>query len=114
MGYFNVTDIIKDTPERLWKRYHSIGFITYDDFIDYYKGHDVGYGIMVREFIRFSTPLYPKQHDPSFRAPQSYCYIDNVETISWFINLVRTIETQFKSRLVEKNFCLLWLSNKKC
>jgi len=83
LGYFNVTDIIKDTPERLWKRYHSIGFITYDDFIDYYKGHDVGYGIMVREFIRFSKPLDPKQHDPSFRAPQSYCYIDNVETISW-------------------------------
>lgn len=83
MGYFNVTEIIKDTPERLWKQYHSIGFITYEDFMDYYKGHDVGYGIMVREFIRFSKPLDPKQHDPSFRAPQSYCYIDNVETISW-------------------------------
>lgn len=83
MGYFNVTDIIKDTPERLWKRYHSIGFITYDDFMDYYKGHAVGFGIMVREFIAFSKPLDPKKYDPSFRAPQSYCYIDNVEIISW-------------------------------
>jgi predicted transcriptional regulator len=83
LGYFNITEIIKDTPERLWKQYHHIGFITYDDFKDYYKGHDVGYGIIVQKFISFSKPLDPKKHDSSFRAPQSYCYIDNVETISW-------------------------------
>lgn len=83
LGYFKVTDIIKDTPNKLWDKYQSIGCITHEDFEEYYKGHEFGYGIIIQSFVPFSEPLDPKKHDSSFRAPQSYCYIDNVETISW-------------------------------
>lgn len=86
IGYFNVTKIIKDTPDRLWKRFQNIGGISYKEYEKYYKGHNVGYGIVIKKFIPYSNPIDPIKQEPTFRAPQSYCYIDNIVTIKWLEN----------------------------
>ena len=83
IGYFNKTSIVEATPDKLWEDFSQVGLISKTDFQNYYKMHEVGYGIEIKKFIHFAEPIDPKDYDPKFRAPQSYCYIDNVEEIDW-------------------------------
>lgn len=82
-GYFKVTDIIEDTPEKIWSQFGDVGCISKERFEDYYKTQRVGFGIIINEFKSFISPVNPKLIDINFKAPQSYCYIDNIETLKW-------------------------------
>ncbi len=83
VGYFEITKIVEDTPVNLWLRYSEAGCISKKDFFEYYKDCSKGTGIIISNFRKFVTPLNPKYIDSTFKAPQSYCYIDNVEIIKW-------------------------------
>lgn len=83
IGFFEVSEIDEDAPSNLWNKYHHVGGIIKDDFEKYYKGHSTGYGIHIKKFYTFVEHIDPRKFDPDFRAPQSYCYIDNVEFLNW-------------------------------
>lgn len=83
IGFFEKSEIDVDTPENLWNKYHQVGVIIKEEYEEYYKGHYFGYAIHINNFYSFAEPLDPLMFDPSFRAPQSYCYIDNVEFLNW-------------------------------
>ena len=83
VGYFNVTNVIVDTPIKVWNKYEKVGGIRKEKYDDYYKNSKCAYAIEIEKFFSFSTPLNPQDFDKSFRPPQSFCYVDNVEFLNW-------------------------------
>lgn len=83
VGYFKVTKIRVNTPAVIWNRYEKVGGISKDSYEDYYKNSKQAYAIEIDQFFRFPEPLNPQGYDSSFRPPQSFCYVDNVEFLSW-------------------------------
>ena len=82
IGSFPISKIQKGSPLEIWKKYSEVGCIDKMRFDDYYQGHDIAYGIEIASFQKFCKAINPKDIDSEFRAPQSYCYIDNVEFIN--------------------------------
>lgn len=83
IGYFDVEDVVCDSPNLLWQKYSHIGCIERKSFFDYFKGKSQGFGVMIKKFHPLADLKNPKEFDNSFRAPQSFCYIDNVEFLNW-------------------------------
>ncbi len=83
IGYFKVRHIEKGTPQEIWDRYSDVGCISKQKFDTYYIGHELAYGIEISSFYGYEHPLDPCDFDSSFRAPQSYCYVDNIEFLNW-------------------------------
>lgn len=87
IGYFQVRDIVCDTPNNLWTRFSRIGCISRCDYHKYFEGHSKAHCIRIDDYVKFKEYKDPKQFDPDFRAPQSYCYIDNVVFMDWLKKL---------------------------
>lgn len=83
VGYFEVNKIVKDTPTNLWLKYSDVGCISKEDYFQYYDKKAYGYGIEINKMIVFDHPLNVLDFDKNFKAPQSYCYIDNVRLLKW-------------------------------
>lgn len=83
IGCFHVKGIACDTPENIWRQYSDVGCIDQEKFYKYYKGKSKAYGILIERFEKFESHKDPKDFDESFRAPQSFSYIDNVEQLKW-------------------------------
>lgn len=83
VGYFEVTNIIVDTPTKIWEQYEEVGGIRKEKYDDYYKNSKQAYAIEIDKFFSFSDSLNPQEFDSSFRPPQSFCYVDNVEFLNW-------------------------------
>lgn len=83
IGFFEVENIVSESPILLWQKYASVGCIDKKSFFDYFKGKKLGYGILIKKFQLLSFPKDPKEFDNAFRAPQSFCYLDNVVFLNW-------------------------------
>ena len=83
IGYFKIVHIEKGTPQEIWDKYSAVGCISKQKFDTYYTGHKFAYGIEISAFGSYDMPLNPYEFNPSFRAPQSYCYVDNIEFLNW-------------------------------
>ena len=77
-GYFTIKTIDKDAPKALWEKYNKVGGIEKNSFFDYYSSKSEGYSILIDKVVKFDKPKNPKDLDPSFRAPQSFCYWDKI------------------------------------
>jgi len=75
VGEFEVSEIIRDTPESLWDRTYSYAGVNRDFFFQYFTGRDYAYAICVRYAIKYKVPLNPKDILLNFVAPQSFMYI---------------------------------------
>jgi predicted transcriptional regulator len=86
IGYFEVSYIDEDTPEKLWSRYKEVGGIVYEDFKDYYSSSDKGIVIGVGEVCTLSSPLPLSILDQSLTVPQSFSYlsIDALKILSQY------------------------------
>ncbi len=76
VGFFRVSKIIKDTPEKLWQDFKHIGFVEKESLFDYYSGHEYGLAIHVGKVKRVNKPFSLakiKRQNP----PQSFTYLDN-------------------------------------
>lgn len=76
IGYFTVKRIINDTPSMVWDLTHEYGGISKNQFLNYFKGHDVAHAIEIDEVVQLDTPFNPKQVIQGFTAPQNFCYVD--------------------------------------
>lgn len=76
VGEFEIDEIIKDCPSKLWKITKSFAGITQDFFESYFDGRDAGYAIGVKKAIRYEKPLDLKSFLPKGIPPQSFCYLD--------------------------------------
>lgn len=76
VGYFTSTQIIQDSPDKLWKRCKDWAGIEKKDFFEYFADRDIGFALEISNLKRFKTPIDPRERFPSFTPPQSYYYID--------------------------------------
>lgn len=80
VGYFTFSDIVEDTPENLWKTFYKVGGIEKADFFDYYKEAEKGFGIVIKEVVKFKNEIDPIEFIENFTAPQSYIYLEKYRT----------------------------------
>lgn len=76
VGYFTFSNIVEDTPENLWKTFKKVGGINKDDFFEYYKETEKGFGIVIKEVVKFEVEKDPIEFIENFTAPQSYVYLE--------------------------------------
>jgi len=76
VGYFTFSNIVEDTPENLWKTFQKVGGINKDDFFEYYKETEKGFGIVIKEVVKFEVEKDPMEFIENFTAPQSYVYLE--------------------------------------
>lgn|SRR5690554_4067279 len=81
VGYFTFSDIVEDTPENLWKTFYKVGGIKKADFFDYYKEAEKGFGIVIKEVVKFKNEIDPIEFIENFTAPQSYIYLDKRNSV---------------------------------
>lgn len=75
VGTFSVGDIIENCPKILWNEFKNVSGIKESEFFKYFKEKDKGYAIQINKLNEFKNPVNPKDINPDFRAPQSFCYI---------------------------------------
>jgi predicted transcriptional regulator len=73
-GEFDVTGIISDTVEALWKRTGRQAGIDRKAFFKYFSGKGVGYAIEIGDVRKYKTPLALGDAF-GIRAPQSFVYV---------------------------------------
>lgn len=76
VGMFTIENIIKDRPNNLWNKLKKYSGVEEEDFFNYFKNHNIGFAIEIENMELFEKPFDPFQEIPSFKAPQSYYYID--------------------------------------
>ena len=78
VGIIQVGEIIEDTPIALWSRCKQNAGIKEKAFLEYFKGKNQGIAIVIKDYIKFETPIDPYKVNSGFTAPQSYAYLDNI------------------------------------
>lgn len=76
IGYFTISKIVEDSPQKLWERFNNVGGINETDFYDYYKGVEMGYSIVIDKVYSFENGIDPIDFIEKFSAPQSYIYVE--------------------------------------
>jgi len=71
---FSILSIVKDTPRRLWRRFHTQSGLTEKEFFKYFKGCKHGHAIKISDLIPFQPIVDPFVEIPNFNPPQSFCY----------------------------------------
>lgn len=82
VGGFAVKSVVSAKPEALWKQVGRNSGLTKHQFIEYYSGTSVGFGIQVAKVWRLGASLsLPKlrQWWPSFIPPQGFRYLRSSE-----------------------------------
>ena len=60
----------------LWEETQYEGGISIKEFYEYFKGHDYGFAIRIKNPIRYDEPLDIKEHF-NLNPPQNFCYLKN-------------------------------------
>lgn len=76
VGELFIEYILNDSPDSIWSSTQEDSGITYSFFQEYFGDRSEGYAIKIARAVLYETPYDPTQQDSSFRAPQSFCYID--------------------------------------
>lgn len=81
VGYFEVDKIVIDDPINLWIQFGKKGCIDKNRFYDYFKNHREGCAICIKRYVKLrqKVDIFDVfDMNIKARAPQNYCYIDNV------------------------------------
>ena len=76
VGYFEVNEIICESPQELWNSFSEVSGIPKKDFFKYYANSNEGFAIKIDNLHIFEEYIDMSQYD-DFRAPQSFCYVEN-------------------------------------
>lgn len=75
VGFFDVEDVVSDTPESLWARYGGVAGIDAIRFRAYFSSRSTGHAIGVAVAYRLIEPVPLSQLLPAGRPPQSFQYL---------------------------------------
>lgn len=81
VGYFEVGEIICDSPIELWNSFSEVSGISKKDFFKYYEGSKEGFAIRIDNLHIFDEFIDMDKYD-DFKAPQSFCYVENNECLT--------------------------------
>ncbi|MFZ3059227.1 MAG: hypothetical protein WA102_05745 [Candidatus Methanoperedens sp.] len=72
---FEIEQILKGSPEKIWKLCNKYAGISKNDFFDYFKNSDVAYAIEIGNVDSFLNPIDPHHIIEDFKPPQSFYYV---------------------------------------
>jgi predicted transcriptional regulator len=75
VGWFRIEDVVEDTPQGLWRRFHDCAGIDRDSYLSYFDSAKRAFGIRVRHAVRLAEPAPLGAIDQSLIAPQSFRYL---------------------------------------
>lgn len=76
VGRATVKKVEAHPLEQLWTKIGHKSGITFDYFLEYFNGKDIGYGLVLKDIERFTNPyhLTSLREQLDFYPPQSYMY----------------------------------------
>lgn len=77
IGTFTIGKIIKGTPKELWNQCSDFAGIKNECFFNYFWNKQQGFAIKIENLKIFSKSIDPYSLITDFKAPQSFCYIDD-------------------------------------
>jgi predicted transcriptional regulator len=76
----DVEDVVRASPQRLWRHCTSLGGgLTAHELADYFDGKAHGYAVLLGEVRKFKKPVDPRILFKTFSAPQSFRYLTATE-----------------------------------
>lgn len=81
VGEFELGNVIEGKPREIWQQTHAYSGISKSYFDEYFTNHTIGFALEIKEIRIYPNPINPYKRDKSFRAPQSFCYIDNIASL---------------------------------
>ena len=76
VGFFNAS-CTKASPDYVWKYTGAWGGIGRDEFFKYFEGKKKAFCYNIYGFVKFAKPV-PLEYFGLKRAPQSFCYLENI------------------------------------
>lgn len=81
VGEFELGSVIEGKPLDLWQQTKAYSGISKTCFDEYFTNHLVGFALEIKSLRKYSNPINPYLRDKSFRAPQSFCYIESISSL---------------------------------
>ncbi len=76
VGEFKIGHIWAKHPEELWEQTKQASGINKKFFDEYFTDREVAYAIEIKDLKKYEEPIDPYKKDSSFKAPQSFKYLD--------------------------------------
>lgn len=76
IGSFEVGEIEKDKPIKLWQEYEGLRGINREEFEKYFGAKDSGIAIQVRRTNKFDNPVTLEAFCGTSNPPQNFQYLD--------------------------------------
>lgn len=76
VGEFKIGCILARHPEEIWEKTKQASGINKKFFDEYFNNRKVAYAIEITELKKYDEPIDPYKKDRSFKAPQSFKYLD--------------------------------------
>jgi len=76
---FFIKQILEDHPRILWENCKDFSGIEKTEFFQYFGGREKGVAIEFSGVKFYTRPIDPKEVFSKFVAPQSFCYIEDIE-----------------------------------
>lgn len=80
VGMATVNRVECASPRVLWTRHGAVSGLTRSEFLEYFRGRDVGYGIVLADVRILDEPVSLqaiRRLVPKFHPPQSYHYLSD-------------------------------------
>lgn len=79
VGEFRIKQIIKDSPQEIWRKTGMVSGISKQRFDQYFEGKKTGFALQIMEPLLYDEPIDPKTMFRAFVAPQSFRYLEENE-----------------------------------
>ncbi len=77
VGEFKLGEILHCPINHLWAKTREYAGVDYGRFCSYFEAQNEGYALEIEEVKAYKNPVDPWKAFDGFRAPQSFCYIDD-------------------------------------
>lgn len=76
VGEVYVSNILKDTPEKIWNKTYKNAGIEKNKFMKYFKNHEFAYAYVLENPVKYDRQISLQELNIS-SAPQSYLYLSD-------------------------------------
>jgi predicted transcriptional regulator len=77
VGIVQIKKIYCEKPRTLWRKTKDGAGISYEFFLEYFSGKDIGYALEIGNTRWFTKPIPLKKIKKDLKPPQSFFYIDD-------------------------------------
>ena len=76
---FRPESLHEDHPKKLWKNCKEFSGIDETAFFRYFREKERGFALKISDLKVYDEPIDPHRVLPDFHAPQSFCYVEDLE-----------------------------------